>query len=186
LRNESTDTGVSNTATQGHQDSNPTDPDTEYPEQKHAGKVGLGPEYGKKSRETHGINAKIKGYKEEFKGTVTRNSDLVQKGKERRTGDLAQKEEEKKENDNPFEKAAPPASEAQKDDQEEEEQKGDGTGTNSDALNIQDHAPTSDHAARQQAATTEPEGTENAEAQEKEGTELKRDAQMNSVQPTAF
>lgn len=106
--------------------------------------------------------------------------DNTQKGKERRTGELAHKEEEKDDHENPFENSkedAPPSSDQQKDD---------GTGTNSGAINNRDQAPISDEGARKQAATTEPEGTSRAQEQAGEGTQLQRDAQLNSVQPTSF
>jgi len=179
-KQQSTDTGVSNVATQGsHDDStvneNPSGMDDEYPEQKHAGRVGLGPEYGKKNKETHGITAKIAGYKEEIKGTITRNSDLVQKGRDRRTGELAQKEEAAKDNDDPFKKEDQAK---QQDDSSSQPQPTTDNPTGPGNIQ-QEHS--SHTAAREQAATTHPEGTAGAERQRVEGTELQRDAQMNSV-----
>ncbi|KAG8868117.1 hypothetical protein FRB98_003771, partial [Tulasnella sp. 332] len=56
-------------------------PGVEYPEQKHAGKVGLGPAYA----ETHGavsLSEKFIGLKQELKGKITRNPEAVEKGRE--------------------------------------------------------------------------------------------------------
>ncbi|THG99414.1 hypothetical protein EW145_g7273, partial [Phellinidium pouzarii] len=70
-----------------------TEPEGGYPEQLHAGRLsGVGPEYGKQNHV--GISERMKGVKEEIEGTVTRNSDLKQLGKERRTGELKKKQKE--------------------------------------------------------------------------------------------
>ncbi|KAJ7182733.1 hypothetical protein C8R43DRAFT_967931 [Mycena crocata] len=62
--------------------------DSNYPEQKHAGKVGYGPNYNQGA----GIAEKITGLKEELKGKVTKNPELVAKGHDRVTGELKHKE----------------------------------------------------------------------------------------------
>jgi len=172
----STDTNVSNVATLGSHDGQ-SSLDEEYPEQKHAGKVGLGPEYGKKNKETHGITAKIAGLKEEIKGTITRNHDLVEKGHDRRTGELACKEEEHKNNDDPFKKENQAKEESVPQPNPQHE--------NPNAPGNLGHTPSTDHAARERAATTHPEGTAAAAQQATEGTQLQRDAQTHSVSQIA-
>jgi hypothetical protein len=63
-------------------------PGEEYPPQKHAGAVGYGPEYG----EGAGLGDKFDGFKEQLKGKMTGNQDLVQHGKELQTGELKKKQ----------------------------------------------------------------------------------------------
>ncbi|KAI0729200.1 hypothetical protein C8Q72DRAFT_778626 [Fomitopsis betulina] len=60
-----------------------------YPEQRHAGAVGLGPEFGR------GVTTgdKIEGYKEELKGKILRKPDVVQHGHDLRTGELKRRED---------------------------------------------------------------------------------------------
>ncbi|CAL1710872.1 unnamed protein product [Somion occarium] len=70
----------------------------EYPEQRHAGRVGLGPNYGKGASG----GDKLAGWKEELAGKITRNPDKVHHGHDLRTGELKKKEQE--EEKNPFEK----------------------------------------------------------------------------------
>ncbi|KAJ3994042.1 hypothetical protein F5050DRAFT_581892 [Lentinula boryana] len=75
----------------------------DYPEQRHAGAVGYGPNY----RQGATLSDKISGLKEELKGKVTKNPELVEHGKEKKTGDLKRKElEEDMNNMDPFETAA--------------------------------------------------------------------------------
>ncbi|KAJ7176677.1 hypothetical protein C8R46DRAFT_1076990 [Mycena filopes] len=62
--------------------------DSQYPEQKHAGAVGYGPNYHQKP----GFLDKVTGIKEEIKGKVTKNPEMVATGHERMTGDLKKKE----------------------------------------------------------------------------------------------
>ncbi|KAI0718954.1 hypothetical protein C8T65DRAFT_637544 [Cerioporus squamosus] len=103
-----------------------------YPEQKHAGAVGYGPEYGKGA----GTGDKITGMKEEVKGKLFHKPDLVQHGQEMRTGALKKRQME--EDSNPFQSA--------------KEQSG-------------DQQKKADAHQEVQAATTAPEGTQNAERQ---------------------
>ncbi|KAF9028901.1 hypothetical protein BDZ89DRAFT_951019 [Hymenopellis radicata] len=63
---------------------------SEYPEQRHAGAIGYGPNYHAGPTMTD----KIVGMKEVVKGKVTKNPDLIQHGQERKTGVLQQKERE--------------------------------------------------------------------------------------------
>jgi hypothetical protein len=79
-----------------------------YPPQLHAGAVGYGPNYKRgpvcfrvatdesKERKTdqrvQGIGDKFDGLKEEIKGKVTHKPELVQHGREMRTGALQEKE----------------------------------------------------------------------------------------------
>ncbi|EMD36283.1 hypothetical protein CERSUDRAFT_95623 [Gelatoporia subvermispora B] len=61
-----------------------------YPEQRHAGAVGYGPDYQKGAT----MGDKIDGYEEELKGKILRKPDLVQHGREMRTGELKKKARE--------------------------------------------------------------------------------------------
>ncbi|KAJ7768273.1 hypothetical protein B0H16DRAFT_1519218 [Mycena metata] len=72
--------------------------DSQYPEQKHAGAVGFGPNY----HQTPGFLDKVTGLKEEMKGKVTRNPDLAAKGHDRMTGELKKKELEADAAEDPF------------------------------------------------------------------------------------
>ncbi|KAJ7489350.1 hypothetical protein FB451DRAFT_1553185 [Mycena latifolia] len=72
--------------------------DSAYPEQKHAGKVGLGPNYNQGA----GFLDKVTGLKEELKGKVTKNPELVAKGHDRLTGELKHKELEEDAAKDPF------------------------------------------------------------------------------------
>ncbi|KAL4063785.1 hypothetical protein J3A83DRAFT_4284878 [Scleroderma citrinum] len=56
----------------------------EFPPQRHAGAVGIGPEFVKKISFTE----KIAGIKEEIKGRILRKPELVKHGHDRRTGTL--------------------------------------------------------------------------------------------------
>ncbi|KAI0087150.1 hypothetical protein BDY19DRAFT_873386, partial [Irpex rosettiformis] len=60
-----------------------------YPPQKHAGAIGLGPEYGKMREAT--ASDKIAGWKDELVGKITRNQEKVHHGREQRTGELKRK-----------------------------------------------------------------------------------------------
>nr|GAT47920.1 predicted protein [Mycena chlorophos] len=60
----------------------------EYPEQRHAGAVGYGPNYHAQP----GFLDKLTAAKETVTGKVTRNPELVEKGHDRWTGALKQKE----------------------------------------------------------------------------------------------
>ena len=91
-------------------DVNPSSPrDADYPPQLHAGAVGLGPEFGKGAVRTNPslrapqilvdklspvqtIGEKIDGMKEEIKGKVKHDPELVQHGRDQRTGELKRKE----------------------------------------------------------------------------------------------
>lgn len=65
----------------------------EYPEQRHAGAIGHGPEFQKGV----GVDEKIGGLKDQLKGKITRDPELVEYGRERRTGELKRKEQEEDE-----------------------------------------------------------------------------------------
>ncbi|KAJ3486633.1 hypothetical protein NLI96_g4108 [Meripilus lineatus] len=56
----------------------------DYPEQRHAGAVGLGPEYGKGAS----TGDQLQGWKEEIVGKITHNDDKVQHGHDLRTGEI--------------------------------------------------------------------------------------------------
>lgn len=80
-----------------------------YPEQKHAGKVGYGPLYNQgtvchfvgpklwydQDRDTpllQGLTEKIGGIKEQIMGKIRKDPDLVQHGRDRKTGESKQTE----------------------------------------------------------------------------------------------
>jgi hypothetical protein len=63
---------------------------SDYPEQKHAGVVGYGPNYTNRV----GLGEKVEGIKEQIKGKLTKNPDLVEHGHLRQTGQLKEHEEE--------------------------------------------------------------------------------------------
>ncbi|KZV91649.1 hypothetical protein EXIGLDRAFT_719151 [Exidia glandulosa HHB12029] len=72
----------------------------DYPEQVHAGQVGLGPAIGDRDRATMGD--KISGFKEVIAGKVKRNPELVETGHSRITGDLKRQQREQDDAKNPF------------------------------------------------------------------------------------
>ncbi|KAI1793199.1 hypothetical protein LXA43DRAFT_1003367 [Ganoderma leucocontextum] len=63
-------------------ESSTTTSDTAYPPQLHAGAVGYGPEYGKGA----GTSDKLQGLQQELKGKILRKPELVQHGRELRSG----------------------------------------------------------------------------------------------------
>ncbi|RDX51897.1 hypothetical protein OH76DRAFT_1400796 [Lentinus brumalis] len=85
-----------------------TEPNDGYPEQKHAGAVGYGPEYGKGAS----TGDKITGYKEELKGKLFHKPELVQHGHEMRTGAL--KNNAMEEDNNPFQTAKESSGDSEK------------------------------------------------------------------------
>ncbi|KAG1724349.1 hypothetical protein EDB19DRAFT_314643 [Suillus lakei] len=64
--------------------------DSQLPPQRHAGAVGLGPSYG----QGVGFGEKLGGLQEEIKGKIMKKPELVEHGRERRTGILKKKEQE--------------------------------------------------------------------------------------------
>ncbi|KAF7303804.1 Calmodulin-like protein [Mycena indigotica] len=70
----------------------------EYPEQRHAGAVGYGPNFHQKP----GFLDKITSVKEQVVGKATRNPELVEKGHDRWTGELKQKELDADAAEDPF------------------------------------------------------------------------------------
>ncbi|KAF5390996.1 hypothetical protein D9757_003981 [Collybiopsis confluens] len=77
----------------------PPPQDQDYPEQRHAGAVGYGPQY----HSGPSVGEKLTGFKEQLKGKMTKNEDLVEQGRERRAGELKRKQEQEQlENNDPF------------------------------------------------------------------------------------
>jgi len=69
------------------------DPSVDYPEQKHAGKVGYGPNYA----EEHGhvpMTERFEGLKEEIMGKIKRDPKLAQEGHDKVTGEAKRKQPE--------------------------------------------------------------------------------------------
>jgi len=122
------------------------------PEQKHAGKVGYGPEFANKDRATMGD--KFTGLKEEIMGKVKKNPELVQKGHERRAGELKKKEREEKETD-PFANAD--EKDEKKSGEEPSSQKQDGNASKSSSVKTNEHGPeVNDKPARDGTQTNPP------------------------------
>ncbi|KAI5477550.1 Calmodulin-like protein [Pseudohyphozyma bogoriensis] len=71
-----------------------------YPVQRHAGKVGYGPNY----HQGPTFGDKLEGAKEVIKGKITRNHDLAETGKDRILGELQEKEKAKDDAEDPFAK----------------------------------------------------------------------------------
>ncbi|TCD69295.1 hypothetical protein EIP91_008050 [Steccherinum ochraceum] len=133
------------------------EPDGGYPPQLHAGAVGLGPEYGKGASG----GDKLTGWKVEIAGKITRNPQKVQHGKDMRTGEL--KKKEKEDDKNPFSNAE--EKDEKKDDADAKPpQSNDGADADKPASRTSNAGET---AAKEQAATTAPEGTDDAEVQRK-------------------
>ncbi|EGN94418.1 hypothetical protein SERLA73DRAFT_188304 [Serpula lacrymans var. lacrymans S7.3] len=121
-----------------------------YPEQRHAGALGIGPNYGDQVR----VGEKITGLKEEAKGKLTNNSDLVERGRKRRTGELKSQEKEAKDED-PF------TTPEEKEEQRQATQGSTESGGHSSSLK--------EKGEKEQAATISPEGTEQAQHQREGG-----------------
>ncbi|KAJ7901580.1 hypothetical protein B0H13DRAFT_2027590 [Mycena leptocephala] len=69
-----------------------------YPEQKHAGAVGYGPNYNQGA----GFLDKVTGLKEQVKGKVSHNPELAARGHDHMTGELKHKELEEDAAADPF------------------------------------------------------------------------------------
>lgn len=72
----------------------------QLPPQRHAGAVGLGPAYGQGA----GLGEKLGGMQEEIRGKIMKNPELVEHGRERRTGILKKKEQQQNDEEDPFAK----------------------------------------------------------------------------------
>ncbi|KAJ3503455.1 hypothetical protein NMY22_g18246 [Coprinellus aureogranulatus] len=75
-----------------------TEPEGGYPPQLHTGKVGYGPNFHPDPT----LGEKWDGLKEEVKGKVKHNPELVQHGKDKISGELKRREREADLNDDPF------------------------------------------------------------------------------------
>ncbi|KAI0371963.1 hypothetical protein BV20DRAFT_132625 [Pilatotrama ljubarskyi] len=139
-----------------------------YPEQKHAGAVGYGPEYGKGAS----TSDKLTGIKEEVKGKILRKPDVIEHGREIRTGELKKKQQEQ-DNMDPF-------NQTKGDDDNQQggaglQKQPSGAGSSGPDAPVSfppaasDTSHPTDKGAREQAASTAPEGTEKAERQKSMG-----------------
>lgn len=72
--------------------------DKGFPPQRHAGAVGLGPEYAMGAS----VSEKLEGLKEEIKGKITKRPNLVEHGRELRTGELKRKVRAQADTHDPF------------------------------------------------------------------------------------
>jgi hypothetical protein len=147
--NTQTSTSTSPSDVSSTNETAPSQQQQDYPEQKHAGAVGYGPNF----HQGPTVGDKITGLKEEFKGTVTHNKDLHQHGKDLKTGELKRKQQEE---DNPSAAFSTP----------DEKKETESTSKTSSAERV-DSAPSGNEAAR--AATVDAEGTRAAERQKHGG-----------------
>ncbi|EMD36282.1 hypothetical protein CERSUDRAFT_74298 [Gelatoporia subvermispora B] len=144
--------------------------DQTYPEQRHAGAVGYGPEYGKGAS----TGDKFEGYKTELKGKILKKPDLVQHGHEMRTGELKKKALEG--GMDPFGQAKdddPNQSESQEKQSSEQGRSDTGSGvpksdthqTSAHPPSVEDTSHPTEQGRQEQAATVSPEGSADAEVQ---------------------
>ncbi|KAH9950791.1 hypothetical protein B0H21DRAFT_776470 [Amylocystis lapponica] len=125
----------------------------DYPEQRHAGAVGYGPDYAKGA----GAGDKFAGIFEEAKGKVLRKPEVVEHGRERRTGELKEKEKaQADQSEDPFAKAG-----GEKPVKEDAPSK---VPANKNATSQGPQDPADQH-ARERASTVAPEGTAKADVQ---------------------
>ncbi|KAG8987981.1 hypothetical protein FRB90_003041 [Tulasnella sp. 427] len=78
----------------------------DYPEQKHAGKVGYGPNFAE-ARGKVTMGEKIDGLKEEVKGKIKKDEHMIQEGHDKRTGELKRRQMEEENNPKAFAGAKP-------------------------------------------------------------------------------
>ncbi|KAI0782732.1 hypothetical protein C8Q75DRAFT_786618 [Abortiporus biennis] len=140
----------------------PPQENSEYPEQRHAGAVGLGPEYGKGASGSD----KITGWKEEIEGKVLRNPAKLQHGKDLRTGEL-KKREQAEEDENPFASGGGTKGKAKHSDSKQSPSEVKSTPPPPAAIHHDERGE------KEQAATVAPEGTNEAEEQRKGGQSTK-------------
>ncbi|THU93333.1 hypothetical protein K435DRAFT_757651 [Dendrothele bispora CBS 962.96] len=133
----------------------------DYPEQRHAGKVGYGPNYNQGA----GLGEKLTGIKEQIKGKVSHNPALIEQGRERRTGELKHKQEQEE-----LEASDPFANPEEK--EEKAQQQGD---SNSEISQTKKDVK----GQVDQAATSAPEGTKEAEAQRNSERQVKHIDESN-------
>ncbi|KZT70586.1 hypothetical protein DAEQUDRAFT_737265 [Daedalea quercina L-15889] len=125
----------------------------EYPEQRHAGAVGLGPEFGR------GVTTgdKLEGYKEELKGKVLRKPEVAEHGHELRTGQLKRKQQGEDDVD-PFQGTQEPGEKTQSDSQPDLP-KSDSNQHAAMPPRVGDTAHPTEKGRYEQAASVAPEGT---------------------------
>jgi len=102
------------------------DPNMDYPEQKHAGEVGYGPNYA----EMHGhvtVGERFEGLKKEVKGKIKRDPKLIQEGHDKMTGEAKRKQLEEDQKPTASNNAKPNDSEGGSDDSEKKEAQRDQT-----------------------------------------------------------
>lgn len=121
-----------------------------YPEQRHAGAAGIGPEYGK------GVTTgdKYEGLKEEAKGKILRKPELAEHGRKLRTGELKGMQEAEN-NTNPSNTAA----ETDKQRAQGQAPKSDENQFTAQPPGVPDTSHPTEAGRMRQAATVAPEGT---------------------------
>ncbi|KAJ3912864.1 hypothetical protein F5877DRAFT_72040 [Lentinula edodes] len=122
-----------------------TSSSSNYPAQHHAGAVGYGPNY----RQGPSLTDKLSGLKEELKGKVTKNPQMVEHGKEMKTGEVKRREQQEDMN------GLDPFGTADDDDDEKEKKKDDSSTT--DSVNRTDsNAPSTTHSQPTTQSNTNP------------------------------
>ncbi|EMD36281.1 hypothetical protein CERSUDRAFT_95621 [Gelatoporia subvermispora B] len=127
-----------------------------YPEQRHAGAVGVGPNYGTAAT----MGDKVQGMMQQMKGKVMRDPELAERGREMRTGELQEKEHEAAMNEDPFWSKNDAEPHSVRTVPKEEANK-----ARSGPPYVKDMSHPSEQGRREQAATVAPEGSEDAEMQ---------------------
>jgi len=129
---------------EGAGDAPPAQNGMEYPEQLHAGKVdGVGPEFAKQQQTT--FSDRLQGVKEQIKGTLKRDPELKQTGKDRMTGELKKRQREDQDKSDPFSNAKDEnKDDAKKDDDKMDEDKKEGDSKEGDKMDEDKPAPPPD------------------------------------------
>ncbi|CCM01770.1 uncharacterized protein FIBRA_03837 [Fibroporia radiculosa] len=129
---------------------------SEYPEQKHAGAVGLGPEYGRGAT----TGDKLQGFQEQIKGKILRKPDVAQHGKDLRTGELKRRQQQE-DDDNLFEKSQQEKEQNERDSTSPAPESDDNKST-AQPPRVSDSSHPTERGQYEQAASVAPEGSERA------------------------
>ncbi|KJA19496.1 hypothetical protein HYPSUDRAFT_217604 [Hypholoma sublateritium FD-334 SS-4] len=138
--------------------------DPSLPEQHHAGRVGYGPNY----RTGPTLEDKISGIKDELKGKLTRNPDLVAHGRDVASGEARRRALAGEDEPNPFEsvdEGKEGSKSSEKDDRKDTGPAVPAAAGSAPPAPASTADPIPGKGAQQQAATVAPEGTGAAERQ---------------------
>jgi len=157
----------------------PALPEQEYPEQKHAGAAGIGPNYAE-ARGKVTLGERIGGLKEEIKGKVTRNPDLVREGREQRSGEAKRRKLE--EENNPHQGIGGPDPEGADKKDEDEDDKGDADKKDAEGdANMKDAEKNDDKGAHEQLASEQRRADERTEDENVNPTDEKTKAKEEEI-----